>query len=381
MKRVAVVGVGTTGFRASSPDVSYREMIYEAATKAYADADLVPNDIGSFISCSEDIAEGTSIFDEYVPDQIGGARRPVHTITGDGLHGIITAAMNIQTGLCDTALVECHSKASNVFDHTEIVNYSLDPIYNRPLGENPEFIAGLEMRRYLYESRAKAEDCSRVVQKNRANALNNPWAAYPAKLDLEELKQSAETFAPLRENDVAYRADGAVVVILASSEKVKRMKKRPVWLVGMGWVSEDPGLEMRDWGRSTATQKAAKMAYKAAGIRNPRKEIDFAEVDDTYSYKELQHLEDLGLFGLGSAAKATRLGRTRPEGSFPVNVSGGALGMGNAMEATGLQRVVEIVTQLRGEAGKRQLQGVRRGLAQSWRGIPTTSCAVTLFSK
>ncbi|MBI4209098.1 MAG: acetyl-CoA acetyltransferase [Deltaproteobacteria bacterium] len=381
-RRVAVIGIGTTGFRAASPEVSYREMIYEAAVKAYSDAGLAPDQIGSFIACSEDISEGTSIFDEYCPDQIGGARRPVHSVSGDGLHGIITAAMNIQTGLFETALVECHSKVSNCIDPVEIMNYALDPIYNRPLGEHPEFIAGLEMRRYLYESKAQPKDCAAVVQKNRAHALKNPWAAYPANLELEEIQDSPATFDPLREIDRAHHADGASVVILASADWVKKNRvKNPVWVKGMGWISEDPGLEMRPWGRSIATQKAAKMAYKQAGIRSPRSEIDFAEVDDTYSYKELQHLEDLWFFPLGGAAKAVRSGLTRSDGKFPVNVSGGCLGMGNAAEASGLQRVLEIVTQLRGEAGVRQLKRVRQAVAQSWRGIPTTSCAVAVLSK
>jgi acetyl-CoA C-acetyltransferase len=122
------------------------------------------------------------------------------------------------------------------------------------------------------------------------------------------------------------------------------------------------------------------MAYKMAGIKNPRREIQFAEVDDMFSYKELQHLEALKLCRRGEAGKLTEEGITQRDGEMPVNVSGGALGMGYPPEVLGLQRVLEIVLQLRCQAGRRQLCDVETGLAQSWRGIPTATGAVAVLS-
>jgi acetyl-CoA C-acetyltransferase len=123
------------------------------------------------------------------------------------------------------------------------------------------------------------------------------------------------------------------------------------------------------------------MAYKIAEIKHPRKEIDFAEIGDTFSYKELQHMEALKLCRRGEAGAMVEEGATQREGEFPINVSGGSLGVGHLVEATGLQRVMEVVLQLRGEAGKRQLPDVKVGLAQSWRGIPGVSGAVIILSK
>ena len=123
------------------------------------------------------------------------------------------------------------------------------------------------------------------------------------------------------------------------------------------------------------------MAYKMAGIKNPPKEIQFAEVDDLFSYKELQHLEALKLCRHGEAGKLTEEGITQRDGKMPVNVSGGALGMGYAPEVLGLQRVLEVTLQLRGQAGRRQLCDVETGLAQSWRGIPTATGAVAVLSR
>jgi acetyl-CoA C-acetyltransferase len=139
-------------------------------------------------------------------------------------------------------------------------------------------------------------------------------------------------------------------------------------------------LESRDWGSLPYLEKAASMAYRQAGIKDPWTEIDFAEVDDTYAYKELQSLEALSLCGFGEAATLLEQGVFDPEGEFPVNVSGGSLGVGHLMDGTGLHRALETVLQLRGEAGARQLDGVEVGLAQSWRGVPTTSAAVVVLS-
>ena len=95
-ERVAIVGAGWAGFRPTTPDLSYKELMYEAAVRAYADAGVDPRrDVESFVTVAEDFHEGTSIFDEYVPDQIGGALKPVQTICGDGLHGLATGFMLI----------------------------------------------------------------------------------------------------------------------------------------------------------------------------------------------------------------------------------------------------------------------------------------------
>jgi acetyl-CoA C-acetyltransferase len=122
------------------------------------------------------------------------------------------------------------------------------------------------------------------------------------------------------------------------------------------------------------------MAFRQAGINHPRGVIEFAEVDDTYAYKEHQSLEALGLVLSGEAGVLTEAGYTAMDGELPVNVSGGSLGTGHLLDATGLARALEVVLQLRGQAGARQLEDVQTGLAQSWRGAPTTSGAVVVFA-
>ncbi len=126
---------------------------------------------------------------------------------------------------------------------------------------------------------------------------------------------------------------------------------------------------------------AAKMAYKMARISEPREEIDVVEVDDRFSYKELQHLEALGLARSGEAKQLVEEGALEINGSLPTNTSGGSLGVGNCFEATGMQKALEIVMQLRGHAGKRQVVNAETGLAQAWRGIPSGTGAVAIFRR
>jgi acetyl-CoA C-acetyltransferase len=380
-EHVAIVGVGWAGFRPITPDRSYKELMYEAAVRAYNDAGVDPRrDIESLVTVAEDFHEGTSIFDEYVPDQLGALLKPVQTITGDGLHGLATAYMLIRTGQFDLVAVEGHSKASNVVTLPEVTAYAQDPVLNRPLRLNTHFVAGLEMNRYLHETGTTREQCAAVVVKNRRNALRNPAAAYGADLTLDEVLTGPPLAWPLGHREAAEHADGAIVMVLASGQVAESLTDRPIWILGVGWCNGSASLESREWGHVPYVQDAARMAYRQAGIGNPRLAIDFAEVDDTYAYKELQHLEALGLCRPGEAGPLTEEGATERDGELPINVSGGSLGMGHLLDATGLARALEVVLQLRGEAGPRQLEDVEVGLAQSWRGAPTTSGAVIVLS-
>ncbi len=379
-ERVGIVGIGWSGFLPQSPDLSYKEMIYEAASRAYHNAGIDPRrDIDSFITVAEDFHEGTSIFDEYTPDQIGAALRPVHTIAGDGIQGLATACMLLLTGQSNIVAVEAHSKASNMLTTAYINAYAQDPVHNRPLHLNSHFIAGMEMNRYLYETGATHEQCASVVIKNRRNALDNPSAPYGGNFTLSEILSGAPVSFPLGMHECARYADGSIVMVLASEKDALALNAHPIWVLGVGWCNDSPSLESRNWCQLPYVTKAAQMAFRQSGINNPLNAIDFAEVDDLFAYKELQSLEALGFFQSGEAGMLTLEGYTNPSGEFPVNVSGGCLGGGNLLDATGMARVLEIVLQLRGQAGARQLQNVKIGLAQSWRGLPTTSGSVIIL--
>ncbi len=380
-ERVAIIGVGWTGYRPLTPEVSYKELTFQAAVQAYADAGVDPRrDVDSFVTVAEDFNEGTSIFDEYVPDQLGAVLKPVHTIPGDGLHGLATAVMLIKTGQARIVVVEGHSKASNALALPHITAYAQDPILNRPLGLHTDFVAGLEMTRYLFETGTTEEQCAAVAVKNRRNALNNPRAPYGADLTLDEVLDGPPLAWPLNRRQRAEHADGAVVMVLADGETAESLCEVPIWVLGAGWCNGAAALESRDWGSPPYVHKAAQLAYRQAGIRQPSVVFDFAEIDDTYAYKELQHMEALGLCRPGEAGALVEEGATEPEGDLPVNASGGSLGMGHLLEASGLARALEAVLQLRGQAGPGQLEEVEVALVQSWRGVPTASAAVLVLA-
>ena len=407
-----MIGIGHTDFNSMTPDVQWKELMYEACNKAYVDAGIdVRKDVDSFITCAEDFWEGFSIFDEFVPDQIGATLRPCCTVCGDGIYGLGTAYMQIKTGLVDVVMVEAHSKASDLLTYGDIVLFATDPIFERPVAGpvvrpeyggvpepsayggvpppvigksdekeriHPYFLAGMEMQHYLKSAKVTEEQCAKVVVKNRMNAFNNPYADYESKLAVEDVMGSEYLFKPMKRLDISQTVDGAISFVLADEAYAKKLGGELIYLSGFGWNSETPWLSTRGMDALYA-KESAKMAYKMAGINDPGKEIDIAEVDDRFSFKELQHLEALGLVGAGEAVKLLEQGELNQKGKLPTNVSGGSLGVGNCLEATGLQKSLEIVTQLRGHAGKRQVKDAKTGIAQAWRGIPTGSGAVAIF--
>lgn len=379
--RVAVIGVGHAGFAPITAGLSYKELMFEAAQRAYDDAAVDPRqDVDSFVCCSEDYLEGTSIFDEYVPDQLGAMQRPVQTVAADGLFGVATAMMLLRSGVARVVAVEAHSKASDIRSLGAIEQFALDPVLNRPLGVSALAVAGLDMNAFLERTGLSEEHCAMVAAKNRRNALDNPRAAYPADLAAEDVDDSTPLYWPLRELEVASRADGCVVAVLAAEEVARDLTEAPVWLLGAGWTSGSPTLESRSWGEADFVRHAAERAYTMAGLEDPAEEIDLAEVDDVYAFKELQHLEALGLGTAEDLAGMLEDGELETDGDLPVNVSGGSLGQGNLFEANGLARLLECVEQLRGEAGERQVDEAYLAVAQSWRGVPTTSGAVVVLA-
>jgi len=215
--------------------------------------------------------------------------------------------------------------------------------------------------------------------KNKKNAIENPYAAYGSNITLDQVLCSEVQFYPLKKLEISTPADGCVVMVLASKNVAEKLTDKPVWVKGVGWCTETPSLETRDWTRAVYTRLAAEMAYKDAKITNPWKEIDFAEVNDQFAYKELQHMEALKLCEYGEAGKLTEEGLTAMDGELPVNPSGGLLGMGYGLEASGMQKLLETVLQLRGQAGQRQIPDAEIGLAHNWRGIPTATGVVAVL--
>jgi len=378
-KEVAIIGAGASKFDSTTIGQSYKELTYDAAKKAYADAGVdVRDDVGSFVCCAEDFWEGNSISDEYAPDQLGAKLRPLFTVSGDGLLGLAHAYMQIMAGVSDLVVIESHSKLSDVETKSMIEDLGFDPVFGRIPNVDPRYLAGLEMRRYLEESGNSIEDCAAVVVKNCENALKNPLATYGGSYSKDDVLKSEEVASPLKKMDVSQTSDGSVVMVLASAQKAMRLSDNPVWVSGISWFTDTPNVEEMDLGRAQYAINSAKKAYQMARITRPVEQLDFAEIDDTYSYKELEHIEALGL--AKKSGKFVSSGKADWSGTLPINPSGGSLGMGYFVEASGLVRAYESVLQMREQAGLAQLPKAGKCVVQSWRGIPTQTGVTAIFS-
>lgn len=378
MKRVAIVGLGLSKFRKKAEESSFKELMFEVTKEAHQDAHLTSEDIESVVTTGEDLTEGRAIADEFVPDQIGGVLKPNNRICADSIYGLFSGFMQITSSLFDLVLVVGYDKMSEVVNSAKLTSFALDPIFVQPLGLNPLCIAALEMNRYMGLYNITKEQIALVPVKNKRSALSNPKACYGEEIEVKDVLDSEVVCSPLNTLDVSPLCDGVAAVILASEDKAKKITNKPIWIEGIGWSSDSSSAFWSnvELGNAGYIEKAGKRAYRMAGIKDPLKEIDLAEVDDRFSYKELQHIEALGLCNQGKGAKFIE------EGKFPLNPSGGLLGMGDPHSAAGLVRVVESALQLQERAGKHQiLKPCRRAVALGWSDLPSRSGGVVVLRK
>jgi Acetyl-CoA acetyltransferase len=377
--RVGIVGVGWFGFQPEVVDYSFREMMFKAAQRAYEDAGgLDPRgEVDAFVSCQEDFWEGIAISDEFAPDPVGGAMKPVYTVAGDGLQCVGQAYMMIRSGLFDVVVVESHGKPSDVETLNEIMFAATDPISIRPLAlENVHALAALEARAYMAKYNVAEEHLEAVVEKAHKAGVKNHRAVFASP---GRSRSATPVVAePLREADIAKFVDAAVVVVLASERVARRYNDTPVWVDGVWWSTEISTLEFHDWAFPFHAREAADGAYTQAKIADPYKEVDFAEVDNRYSFKELQHIEALRLAPRGMAKDLLADGAFCPGGRLPVNLSGGALAEGVPFEVHGLARLSYAVGVMRGDI-KAEVDKAETTVVHSWRGVPTTTSTVAVL--
>ncbi len=384
MAEVSIVGIGWSGFRPSVPELSFREMMFEAATRAYSDAGIDPRrDVDAFISCQEDYWEGIAISDEFAPEPIGGVLRPTFTVAGDGIQCLAQAFMLVKTGYFDVVALESHAKPSDISSLAKVYELAYDPLVLRPVMTgtgNPYAIIALDAVRFMHERGVGRESFAVVAAKNKRNGLANPRASYASRVDVETILSSDYAVYPFTRYELAPFADAAVVVVVARRGVVKG-EGVDVVVKGVGWSTEagTGAFEWHEVGAARALRDAAGMAYRMAGVKSPGRWFDLAEVEDRASFLEILSIETLGL-ARGNADKLLEEGYFDRDGTLPVNPSGGSLAMGVSLEATGLSRLLEAVLQLRGQAGGHQVEGVERALVASWRGPPTTTWSVAVLS-
>jgi acetyl-CoA C-acetyltransferase len=383
-RRVAVIGAGMTLFRRRMLETG-RELSFEASKMALDSAGMSLKDIESVvIGSAPDAFDGVHMKGEYLLEGAGGIGRAnsrVYVGGGTGVFTPIGGWWHVASGLFDTCLVVAEEKMSPLHPHPQSAFWSIfDHTTERPLGVTLLWIFALEMRRYMHAYNVTEEDIALVAVKNKMNALDHPCAQIAAKITVDDVMKSEKMVWPVKRYDVSPPSDGAAAAILVSEEVAHKYTKEPIWIDGVGWNVDSQYWTNRDLAYPTYLESAARMAYKMAKIENPRKQLDFAEVYDPFDYKELHHMEGLLLAKKGEAPRLTKEGVTQRNGDFPVNPSGGLLGVGNPIAAAGMMKVCEVFWQLWGEAGKRQVKGnkAERGLAQAWGDLMQVGTVLTM---
>jgi len=382
-RKVAVIGAGLTKFMRRALETG-RELSFYAAKEALSSSGLKFKDIQSVVvATAPDAFDGVHMKGEYLADGAGGFKRPYmrsYVGGGSGVFAIIHGWYMVASGMFDTCLVVAEEKMSSCQPHPQAAFNSIyDHTLERPLGVNLLWIFALEMQRYMHVHKISEEEIALVSVKNKKNALDHPSAQVAEEVTVKDVLNSEIMAWPVRRLMVSPTSDGAAAIVLAAEHIARRVSEKPVWIEGIGWCLDTSFWTNRDLYYPDYVEKAARMAYEMAGIKEPSKEIHIAEPYDPFAYKELHHMEGLLLCKRGEAAKLTAKGVTQRNGDLPVCPSGGLLGVGNPIAAAGLMKVCEIFWQLRGEAGKRQVPGnPKRGVAQAWGDLMQVGTVVVL---
>ncbi|UCG82496.1 MAG: thiolase family protein [Dehalococcoidia bacterium] len=365
MDRVAIVGVAQTRYQRENP-ASHAEMSYEVTRAALEDAGLTIEDIDNTVTVCNDFWDGRTISSMGITEATGSHRVPTTNVEGDGTYGALMGVMRILSGLHRITLVVAQSKVSEGVPAV-ITNAMFDPVYERVLGLDAINSSALQMRSYMVKYGITEEQCAKVSVKNHRNAKSNPYAHMPMDITVDEVLRSRVLADPIKLLDTSPVSDGACAIVLAEERTARERCSRPVWMTGVGHCADAYHLGDRDLADADALASAAKRAYKMAGIQDPVKEIDVAEVYDAFSYMELMWMEGLGLCAWGKGGSMIDSGMTEMDGPLPVNPSGGVLSA-HAVQVAGMARIIESVLQLRGEAGMRQVEGARVALAHGIEG-------------
>jgi acetyl-CoA C-acetyltransferase len=364
----AVVGIGQTKHDTARQDVSMAGLVRQAASRALEDADLTWKDVDALVvGKAPDMFEGVMMPELYLADALGAAGKPmirVHTAGSVGGSTAIVAASLVQAGIHDRVLTVAFEKQSE-----SNTMWALAP--NIPFQQ--KLVAGAggyfapTIREYMRRTSAPDHIGIKVAVKDRLNALKNPYAhLHMPGIDEEMVRTSMMLWDPIRYLESCPASDGACAMVLAS-ERAARAPISPAWVLGTAVRSEPLGMAGRDEVDPRAGRLCAKDVYAQAGIADPFREIDVAEMYVPFSWYEPMWLENLGFAAEGEGWKMVDNDVTTLEGDMPIDCSGGVLSS-NPIGASGMLRFAEAAMQVRGQAGEHQVDGARIGLGHAYGG-------------
>jgi len=383
MRRVAVIGVGVTKF--GKHERSCAELFAEAAIEALRDADVSPGAIqGVYVgNVVGEAGERQLHMGPQVASALGlpaVAATRFETACASSHAAFRHALFEIAAGAADVLLVGGTERVLTMPTErsTEVFAYASDALFEQPAGLTFPGVFALIARAHMAKFGTTEEQMAHVAVKNHRHGALNPKAQFRKEITVEQVLASARIADPLKLYDCCPFSDGAAAVLVASEEVARRTRK-PVWVLASAQAGDAMCLhDKRDLSRAPATERAAEAAYRQAGL-GPR-DVDVVELHDCFTIAEIVATEGLGLFEPGTGGMAAEKGETALGGRVPVNPSGGLKAKGHPIGATGAAQIAELVTQLRGEAGPRQVEGARIGLAHTLGGN-TATVLVSLFGR
>lgn len=382
MRDVYIVGAGMTQF-GKHLDRSLRDLGREACLLAFQDAGVMPKDIEAGY-CGNALApaiQGETGVGQNVFWEVGISGIPIVNVENacaSGSTALREGWMAVAGGFYDVVMVAGVEKA--VMPKGTMLNVGAGELETK-LGEVfPGYFATIAQK-HMERFGTTREQMAQVSVKNHIHGALNAYAQFQKKFTVEEVLNSPMIADPLTLYSCCPNSDGAAALILCSKEKARKLNGRAI-RIAASVLTTGTYENQRDITNWDVEIRAAQQAYKMASL-GP-KDLDVVEVHDAFTICEILHYEGLGLCPLGEGGRLIEEGATELGGRIPVNPSGGLLSKGHPVGASGVAQVVEIVWHLRGQAGERQVQGAKVGLADMMGGNKegdTRACTVHILVK
>lgn len=385
MRQVAVIGVGQTRY-GKQPEKSIRELGEEAVFKAVKDARISPKEVevaycGHVVGKvgGQELGAGHLILEEVGITQIPITR--IENGCASGSFAFRQAWQAVAYGICDVALAIGVEKMSG--RPTQEVLRLMEGASDGELevGITYPGIFALIAMRHMAQYETTLEQMAMVAVKNRKNASMNPTAHFQKEVGLEEVLSSRLISYPITLYECCPMTDGCAAAVLTTVERAQSIKDS---LISVRASAHATGTysDAQDITTMGVTRRAARQAYEMAGL-GPE-DIDLVEVHDCFAIAEIVHSEDLGFCPKGKGGQLVEEGHTQIDGKIPISPSGGLLAKGHPLGATGLGQIVEIIQQLRGGAGPRQVKNASIGLAHCLGGGRRSiinNCSITILER
>jgi acetyl-CoA C-acetyltransferase len=369
MKRpVAVVGVGQTHHTTRRSDVNIAGLVREAVELALRDAGLEHKDIDAVvIGKAPDMLEGVCQPEQFLAGTLGAHLKPllrVHTAGSVGASTALTAVTHVASGLYERVLTVAFEKQSE-----GNVMWALSPNmpFTAPLVAGAGGFFAPYCRAYIKKTNAPPHIGPQTVVNARDNATRNEYAHLREPMSLEDVMNTPMLWDPLRFGETCPSSDGAIAMVISSAEMAKKGPRKPAWVKSGYSYAEAMWVPGRDQVSPAAGRICAKHVFDKAGITDPWKQIDTAEIYVPFSWFEAMWLENLGFREVGEGWKAIDRGETKFGAHLPINPSGGVL-CTNPIGASGMIRLGEAALQVMGRAGAHQVEGAKTALGHAYGG-------------